>query len=227
MDATPASELKWAAIFDWDGVVIDSRTQHEESWERLAKEAGFPLPPDHFIKGFGRKNEFIIPHLLRWSENPEEIRALSLRKEELYRVIVAERGLEALPGVRDWLKRLEDAGIPRVIGSSSHKQNILLSLEILGLASSFSDLVTSEDVSHGKPDPEVFLKAAAKARIQPEMCVVFEDAHVGIAAARAAGMRVIGVATTHSLNELNAADFAVERLDSLDIGSISAWFAQL
>lgn len=225
MDATSSTSVTWGAIFDWDGVVIDSRQQHEESWKRLARETGLPLPTDHFIKGFGRKNEYIIPHLLGWSEDPEEIHALSLRKEELYRVIVAERGLEALPGVREWLKRLEDAGIPRVIGSSSHKQNILLSLEILGLSSSFRDLVTSEDVSHGKPDPEVFLKAAAKACVQPEMCVVFEDAHVGIAAAKAAGMRVIGVATTHPLQELNAADLAVERLDTLDIVRLSAWFA--
>ena len=224
MDANPPPDVQWAAVFDWDGVVIDSRKQHEESWERLAREADLPLPPDHFIKGFGRKNEYIIPHLLGWSQNPAEIHALSLRKEELYRVIVAERGLEALPGVREWLEILENAGIPRVIGSSSHKQNILLSLEILGLSSSFSDLVTSEDVSHGKPDPEVFLKAAAKARVRPEMCVVFEDAHVGIAAAKAAGMRVVGVATTHPIHELNAADLAVERLDTLDIVRLSAWF---
>ena len=143
MKAPPQSTAKWAAVFDWDGVVIDSRRQHEESWERLAKEASLPLPTDHFLKGFGRKNEYIIPRLLRWTEDPAEIRALSLRKEELYRLIIAERGLEALPGVREWLASIKTAGIPCVIGSSSHRENIILSLEILGLASAFNGCVTS------------------------------------------------------------------------------------
>jgi len=227
MNAYPQSSAKWAAVFDWDGVVIDSRSQHEESWERLATEANLPLPTGHFLKGFGRKNEYIIPHLLRWTEDEEEIRTLSLRKEELYRVIVAERGLEALPGVREWLARLSAAGIPCVIGSSSHRENIRLSLEILRLSNSFNAWVTSEDVLHGKPDPEVFLKAASKAGFPPNRCIVFEDAHVGIAAARAAGMRVIGVATTHTKSELLAADLSVDRLDELDISKLTSWFQEL
>jgi HAD superfamily hydrolase (TIGR01509 family) len=227
MKTPPPSGLKWAALFDWDGVVIDSRRQHEESWERLATETNLPLPADHFLKGFGRKNECIIPHLLRWTEDPDEIRTLSLRKEELYRLIVAEKGLEALPGVREWLARLTEAGIPCVIGSSSHRENIRLSLDILRLSHSFNAWVTSEDVLQGKPDPEVFLKAASEAGFPPNRCIVFEDAHVGIAAARAAGMRVIGVATTHPKSELHAADLSVERLDELDITQLTSWFQEL
>jgi beta-phosphoglucomutase-like phosphatase (HAD superfamily) len=99
----------WGALFDWDGVIIDSRAHHEESWERLGRELGRPLPEGHFLKGFGRKNEFIIPEILGWTSEPEEIRRISLRKEALYREVVAEWGLEALPGVRTWLERLRDA----------------------------------------------------------------------------------------------------------------------
>ncbi|MGB8166943.1 MAG: hypothetical protein WCF18_05590 [Chthoniobacteraceae bacterium] len=73
----------WGAIFDWDGVVIDSSKHHEESWERLARELGHTLAPDHFKKGFGRKNEFIIPNLLHWTSEPAEIHRISLRKEAL------------------------------------------------------------------------------------------------------------------------------------------------
>ena len=214
----------WGAIFDWDGVIIDSSSHHEESWERLAREIGKPLPADHFTKGFGRKNEFIIPELLGWTRDAEEIRGISLRKEALYREVVAERGLSALPGVRTWLERLRAAGVPCAIGSSTHRANIDLSLGLIGLAEFFSGIVTAEDVSLGKPDPEVFLTAAARITRPPERCVVFEDAHVGIAAARAGGMRVVGVATTHPAGELTAADIAVSRLDELQPATLAAWF---
>ena len=215
----------WGALFDWDGVIIDSSSHHEESWERLARELAKPLPPDHFTKGFGRKNEFIIPSLLGWTRDPAEIRRISLRKEALYREVVAERGLSALPGVRTWLERLRDVGVPCAIGSSTHRANIDLSLGLIGLAEFFSGIVTAEDVSHGKPDPEVFLLAAARIARPPERCVVFEDAHVGIAAARAGGMRVIGVATTHPASELTTTDLAVQRLDELQPATLAAWFA--
>lgn len=215
----------WGALFDWDGVIIDSSSHHEESWERLAREEARTLPPDHFKKGFGRKNEVIIPKLLGWTHEPAEIRRISLRKEALYREVVAERGLSALPGVRTWLERLRDAGVPCAIGSSTHRANIDLSLGLIGLAEFFSAIVTAEDVSHGKPDPEVFLTAAARIARPPERCVVFEDAHVGIAAARAGGMRVVGVATTHPAGELTAADLAVQRLDELQPATLAAWFA--
>lgn len=217
----------WGALFDWDGVILDSSSHHEESWERLAREETRTLPPDHFKKGFGRKNEVIIPKLLGWTHDPAEIRRLSLRKEALYRDVVAERGLSALPGVRTWLERLRDAGVPCAIGSSTHRANIDLSLGLIGLAEFFSGIVTAEDVSHGKPDPEVFLTAAARIARPPERCVVFEDAHVGIAAARAGGMRVVGVATTHPASELIATDIAVSRLDELQPATVAAWFERL
>jgi HAD superfamily hydrolase (TIGR01509 family) len=221
----PLPAPPWAALFDWDGVVIDSSAHHEQSWERLAAEEGHALPAGHFQAGFGRKNEFIIPHLLGWTHDPAEIHRLSRRKEELYRVIVTERGLVPLDGTRAWLATLAAAGIPCVIGSSTHRENIELGLKSAGLAEFFRDFVTSEDVSHGKPDPEVFLKAAAKAGLPPERCVVFEDALVGIEAARRGGMRVVAVATTHPLEELRHADLAVTRLDQLRVETLTSWFA--
>ena len=220
----PGKPANWGAIFDWDGVVIDSRVHHEESWERLAAECGLPLPKDHFIKGFGRKNEYIIPEMLQWTQDPGEIHRLSLRKEALYRDVVSERGLSALPGVREWLAMLHDAGVPCAIGSSTHLANIQLSLRLLQLEGVFDAVVTSEDVTKGKPDPAVFLKAAERLHRPAARCVVFEDAHVGIAAANAAGMRVVGVATTHPKSELHNTDLAVERLDELDPKLIESWF---
>lgn len=221
----PKGTRRLAAIFDWDGVLIDSSKHHEESWERLAREGGLHLPPDHFLKGFGMKNEAIIPDLLGWTHDPAEVRRLSLRKEELYREVIRERGISPLPGVPEFLTRLADAGIPCAIGSSTHRLNIETSLEMLGLRSRFRALITAEDVSRGKPDPEVFLKAAAAIGSAPADSVVFEDAPVGIQAALAAGMKVVGVAGTHGDAVLEGASRIVNRLDELDVGSLEALLA--
>ncbi len=205
------------AIFDWDGVVIDSSAHHEESWERLAKETGYQLPPGHFKKGFGMKNEFIIPNLLHWTADPVEIGRLSLRKEALYREIVLEWGLKPLAGVVTWLTQLNEAGIPCAIGSSTHRLNIETGLASIGLKDRFQVIITAEDVSHGKPDPEVFLNAASRLTVPPESCVVFEDALVGIEAAHRGGMKVVAVATTNPIELLNGADLAVHQLDELSV----------
>ena len=205
----------WAAIFDWDGVIIDSSRQHELSWERLAQHEKLTLPAGHFQASFGMKNERIIPQLLRWTTDPAEIKRLSWQKEEFYRQIVRESGIHALPGVKEFLERLDAAGIPRIIGSSTPRENIELVTELIGLRRYFQKIVAAADVTHGKPDPEVFLLCAERLGVPAQRCVVFEDAHVGIAAARAAKMKVIGVATTHPAESIRHADRVVQQLDEL------------
>ena len=101
-------EPVWAAVFDWDGVILDSSRHHEESWERLAREIGKPLPPGHFRRGFGRRNIEIMRDMLGWSQDLEEIDRFSRRKEVLYREVVEEWGIDPLPGVRAWLERLAE-----------------------------------------------------------------------------------------------------------------------
>ena len=210
-------------LFDWDGVIIDSSRQHEASWERLAREEGRVLPEGHFKTGFGKKNEWIIPQLLNWASEPAEVRRLSLRKEAAYREIVVESGLNALPGVRVFLERLRDAGVPNCIGSSTHRENITTIVGVLGFEGLFGGMVTSEDVAHGKPHPDVFLKAAAKTGVAPERCVVFEDALAGIEAGHAGGMKVVGVATTHPATELTGkVHRVVHRLDELTVADLRA-----
>ncbi len=210
----------WGAIFDWDGVLVDSSAHHERSWEMLAAETGYRLPPDHFRRGFGMKNEQIIPELLGWTRDPEEIRRLSLRKEELFRKNVRRGGIAPLPGVREWLERLDRAGIPRIIASSTHRENIETILRLTGM-DGFRGIVSAEDVQRGKPAPDVFLLAAARLGLPPARCVVFEDAPVGLAAARAAGMRVVAVTTTNPAEALKDADLIVPRLDALSIEQVS------
>jgi len=219
------SSQPWGAIFDWDGVIIDSSGPHQASWQRLAEQEGRRLPADHFLRGFGRRNEDIIPNILGWSRDPNEIDRIAQKKEALYRAIVREQGMEPLPGVRTWLRALKEASIPCAVGSSTERLNIDCVLELTGLEKFFDAIVSADDVTQGKPNPQVFLLAAKKLGLAPERCVVFEDALVGIEAARAAGMKVVGVASTREAEELKDADVVVERLDRLSVRQIQNGFA--
>jgi HAD superfamily hydrolase (TIGR01509 family) len=195
----------FGAIFDWDGVVIDSSTQHERSWEMLAEEIGKPLPENHFKQGFGKRNALIIPEILGWANDLDEVEALGRRKEELYRELVKSDGLRTLPGIRELLVELKAVKIPCVVGTSTERENLELSFRLLDLGDFFQGAVCSEDVSRGKPDPEVFLKAAVLMDLPPERCVVLEDSAHGIEAARCGNMKALGLATTREAEKLKAA----------------------
>ena len=218
----PASAPKFAAIFDWDGVIVDSSFAHEKSWDLLAAEENRSLPEGHFKKGFGRKNEFIIPEILNWAHEPAEVKRLADRKEALYRDIVAASTLEPLPGVRALLEGLRAEGIPCAVGSSTHRANIDMAMGMLGLREFFQGIVTSEDVTRGKPAPDVFLKAAASVGCEAGRGVVFEDALAGVEAGLAGGFAVIAVATTNPEPVLATANPTriVYRLTEVDAGLV-------
>jgi HAD superfamily hydrolase (TIGR01509 family) len=223
---TTLQAANWGAIFDWDGVIIDSSRCHEMAWERIAEEEKRELPEGHFKAGFGRKNEHIIPNILRWTTDEAEIQRLGLRKEELYRDAARECRVTALPGTRIFLERLRDAGVRRVIGSSTPRANIDLTLASAGLGDLFQGIVSAEDVTIGKPNPEVFLKAAQIIGRAPSACVVFEDAFAGLEAAAAGGMRRVAVATSHPPEALAPhADRVVRRLDELHPADLAVWFS--
>jgi len=215
-----------AVIFDWDGVVIDSSSLHERSWEALASEIGKTLPADHFKRGFGKRNAVIIPEILDWSQDSAEIDRWGKRKEELYRIMGREEGIPILDGTRDFLRSLWAAGIPCVIGTSTERKNIELAFEQLDLGSFFLGAVCSEDVSKGKPNPEVFLKAATLASAEPQNCVVLEDSTHGIIAARRGGMKGLGLATTRDKKDLIevGADLVVATPSELSIGLLESLF---
>lgn len=215
---------KWGAIFDWDGVIIDSLGQHEEAWHRLAHEAGQPIAAGAFERGFGMTNDRIIPEILCWTTDAREIERLSRRKEMLYRDVLRETGVEPLPGVAALLDALRTAAVPCAIASSTELENISTVLGVLGFREYFQAIVSADDVTRGKPDPEVFLLAAERLGISPQQCIVFEDAVVGIRAGHTAGMKVVGVATTNPAAALDTADRVVCRLDELDVNELAHWF---
>lgn len=216
-------------VFDLDGVLIDSHDQHERSWFRLAEEIGKPLTKEQFKTSFGMRNESCIPDVFGWAErdDADTIRELGDRKEELYRELLAEGGLDPLPGVVSLLESLVSADIPVSLGSSTSRKNIEVCFEATGLTRFFGENYTgAEDVTRGKPAPDVFLEAARKIAREPAHCVVIEDAHVGVEAALAGGMRAIAVTTTHPRESFADAGAAmiVDSLAELDAGTIVSLF---
>ncbi|MBL9150899.1 MAG: HAD family phosphatase [Verrucomicrobiales bacterium] len=228
MTASPRGPI--GAVFDLDGVLIDSHDQHQRSWFLLADELGRPLTEEQFKISFGMRNEQVIPGVFRWAEPDDRalIQELGDRKEALYRELLRAEGLEALPGVATFLTALRDAGIPVSLGSSTPRLNIEVCLSLTGLAGFFGAAYTgAEDVSRGKPDPEVFLTAARKIERDPACCFVVEDAHVGIQAGRRAGMRTLAVTTTHPAGTFVgdlAADWIVSSLGEVTVDGVLALF---
>lgn len=204
-------QTKRAALWDVDGTLIDSREYHWLSWQGALAGEGFEVTPEQFAASFGRRNDEILRGFFP-SYSPEDITRVGETKEVAYRRLVRERGIELLPGVRRWLERLRGEGWLQAVASSAPRANLEVIVEALGLADYFAAVASAEDVTEGKPDPQVFLVAAARLGVEPASCVVVEDAPAGTEAARRAGMRSIGVLSSHG--ELEA-DIVVRTLDEL------------
>ena len=206
-------------IFDWDGVVINSANLHAKSWEILAEEIGFTLHPNHFSQGFGKRNETIISKMLGWSKDQVEILRLGNRKEEIYQVLARKKGISLVPGSRAFINMLDENSIPMAIGTSTERKNIDLAIEQNQKHGLFTGSVCSEDVSKGKPNPEVFLKAADLIGKPYQNCVVLEDSTHGIEAALAANMTPVGITTTNPEEKLfeKGAKMVVEKLDEINL----------
>ena len=181
-----------AVIFDVDGVLTDSYVPHFQSWQRMFGEIGVEFTDETFRGTFGRTNRDIFAELYPGrSDDGGAFAQLGDRKELLYREIIAENFMP-IPGAVELIDSLVAAGFKLGVGSSGPPENVHLTLEKLGRADRFDAVVTGADVTHGKPHPEVFLKAAERLGISPEFCAVIEDAPQGVEAANRAGMTSIG-----------------------------------
>jgi beta-phosphoglucomutase len=210
-----------AIIWDVDGTLLDSAEQHFRAWKQLATEIGQPFDRGDFAATFGLRNPEIIRQLFYHEATNERCAELADRKEDLYRSSVREEGVQLLPGVARLLSEFAIAGWPQAIGSSAPAANIDLLLEVTRSRNYFSAIVTGDDVSRGKPDPEVFLIAAKRLGTEPSDCLVFEDAVAGVAAAKAGSMTCIAVTFVghHAADKLIAAgaDLVVKSLEEVSL----------
>lgn len=210
-----------AVIFDMDGVLVDSYRAHWESWQFMADELGKGLTEAQFVSTFGRTSrEIIAEHWGADALTPVEVAEFDKKKEALYREIVS-RNFPVMEGAVELIGELHEAGFRLAVGSSGPPENVALAVERLGVPSFFDALVTGQDVTCGKPDPQVFLVAARKLGVPPANCAVIEDAPVGIAAANAAKMTSIGLASTgHTPESLGDALLVVRSLRELSAARI-------
>jgi HAD superfamily hydrolase (TIGR01509 family) len=181
-----------AVLWDLDGTLVDSEQYHWLAWRDTMAAEGVPLTHQQFLETFGLRNDAIVPQWISGA-TADRIERIANAKEQLYRRLVREGGLAPLPGAAEWTQRLAHDGWRQAIASSAPRENIDAVLAVIGLASVFQAVVSAEDVTLGKPDPQVFLTAAARLGSPPARSIVVEDAPAGVEAARRAGMPSIGV----------------------------------
>jgi beta-phosphoglucomutase len=210
-----------AVLWDLDGTLADSAEYHWLSWRDTMSAEGVAISYEQFLASFGQKNDRILAAWLPPPHVPEVMQRIGDAKEEEYRRLARTRGLTPLPGAVEWVKRLHAAGWRQAIASSAPRLNVEAMLEALTLTTLFDAIASAEDVTAGKPDPQVFLAAAARLQAPPDRCVVVEDAAAGIEAARRAGMACIGVSATARLD----ADIAVRSLEELALDAFERLIA--
>lgn len=187
-----------AVLWDMDGTLVDSGDLHFLAWREAMAAHGRALSRAEFDATFGQRNDAILRRLLDPAIADADIARIGDEKEAHYRALVAARGIQPLAGALDWVRRLDAAGWRQAIASSGPRANAATIIDALGLHAAFAAVAAAEDVTHGKPHPEVFLVAAARLDVAPARCVVVEDAPPGIEAGRRAGMPTIGVRSTHA-----------------------------
>jgi beta-phosphoglucomutase len=203
-----------AAIFDLDGVIVDTAKYHYLAWKRLANENGFDFTKEdnERLKGVSRMRSLeILLEIGGKSPTEAEKEAMAARKNAWYvEYLLKMDTSELLPGAVDYLRFLRKQGVKTALGSAS--KNAHLILDRLNITPLFDAIIDGNEVQRAKPDPEVFLRAAEELDISPENCVVFEDAEAGIEAARRGGMGCVGVGSPSILKN---ADVVISGLDQL------------
>ena len=214
LDRRPSSKQSCAVLWDLDGTLIDSGEFHWLAWREVLTTRGYELTYEQFAASFGQRNDDVLRRYLGPGLPETEIEEIGSIKEAAYRQRILMNGINLLPGVRDWVARLQATGWHQAVASSAPLQNIKAILEVTNLTC-FEAIVSAEDVERGKPDPQVFLLAANRLQVDPSRCVVVEDTPAGVRAARLASMKVIGVLSTHSKL---AADLTTNSLNELPEG---------
>ena len=210
---------EYGVIFDVDGVLVDTGPFHFESWVKMANEIGKKFTKKFFDLTFGQQSVPITRKLVGSKVEQHLVEKWASLKEQYYREMVKDK-LEPLPGVLNLIKDLKNKNFKLAIGSSGPPENVELVVRTLNLTQYFDVIITAAEVEKGKPEPDIFLIAAKKLKLNPKNCIVIEDAPVGIEAAKRANMPVIALRITHCNVDLLDANLIVSDLSSVNIDDI-------
>lgn len=193
-----------AIIFDMDGVIIDSEPLVREAAVRMFAEKGQRVCAHDFLPFTGAGEDRFIGGVAEKYGVTLDFERDKARTYQLYGEIVKGK-LDALPGVYDFIKNARKKGLKLAVASAADRVKVDINLSEIGLSDDcFDAVITGSDITHNKPDPEIFLTAAAKMGVDAADCLVCEDAVNGVKAAKAAGMRCLGITTSFTPDELGA-----------------------
>lgn len=211
-----------ALIFDMDGTLVDNNPYHVKAWKQFYKVRGRELSMDDYANNInGRIAHDIFKYIFQKDVTREEVEAYIEEKEALYRQLYLPHAKE-IEGLKGFLKTVYNAGIPMAIATSGVPVNIKFLFEHVDIKKYFKQVIDATQITNGKPDPEIFLKAAASVNADPEKCVAFEDSVSGIAAAKAAGMRVVALTTMQEREFIIDADIVIDDYTQLTLGEVES-----
>jgi beta-phosphoglucomutase family hydrolase len=209
---------KWnikAVIFDLDGTMLDNNSYHLSAWRQYLTDIGIQISDEAYRKYInGRTNKDAIEYIYQRNMTSEEAMVYTLEKEAVYRRIY-EPFIKPVEGLTALLEFLQAHNLPIGIATSGIRVNIDFMFDHIPIRKFFSAIINSEHITHGKPHPEIFLKTAEALQVSPEYCLVFEDAAVGVKAAKAAGMNVVALTTTQTAAELVESDLIIKNFFDL------------
>ncbi len=198
-----------------DGVIVDSNPFHKIALKQFCSKYGHHLTEEDLRKKiYGRRNEDWLTNIFG-PLDAGELSRYADEKEALFRELYG-KDIKPVDGLSGFLEKLGELEIHRVIATSAPRANVDFTLAKTGTGKYFQIILDSSHVRHGKPHPEVYLKAAEAVRFKPESCVVFEDSLAGVEAAKNAGCKVVGITTTHSRDELSQTDLVIDDFIGLD-----------
>jgi beta-phosphoglucomutase len=212
--AIPLSGIK-AAIFDMDGTMINNMAAHRQAWKEFLKRHNIQLTDEEYrAKINGKKNDTIFELVFNKPLSEAEMQAYTEEKEGIYREIYAP-DIKEISGLTQVVAELQQKGLMTAIATTAPAKNRDFALRELGLEGKFGVILGEEHVKQGKPNPEIYLSAARELGVPPGQCLVFEDSPPGVASAKAAGMTVVGILSSHAAHEISTADYTADDFTQL------------
>ena len=219
------TQVKRAFIFDMDGTIVDNMAFHTQSWITFFARRGRDIDADEFFRTTaGRQGKEIIRSHMGEDLDDAEVATLNHEKEAVYRELYAPH-LKAVPGFTKLVEQAQLQNVALAVGTAAPPANVEFTLDGLDLRRHFETIVGANDVARGKPHPDVFIEAARRCGARPEDCIVFEDAPLGVEAARRAGMRVVVITTTLPREAFAVFDNVIAIVDDFEGLSPESLFA--
>lgn len=213
-----------AVIFDMDGVIVHTNPYHSKAFREFFSTRDLTATDEEFAQHmFGKSNSYILSHFLKRTIEGDELRQMEEEKESLFRKLY-EPYIDPIKGITAFIDDLYQHDVRLGVATSAPVANLDLILSKVPLRDKMGSILASENVKKHKPDPEVYLTSANNLGVHPEQCVVFEDSFSGVSAARNAGMKVVGVLTSHTADELPPCNFYINDYSDMTFEKVNALF---